>query len=151
LFCIFSTLNPGVVLFSTMKPLTWLSATSRAQTIEMSHHRSVADPALLAVEDPGVAFAFRRGRETTTGPRAHQRLGQREAADLFHARHRRQPLLLLLLGAREVDGIHRETGVDTMEGTERNIGSRDLQGDQADQQGASARAAVTIHAETGDV
>jgi len=28
---IFSTLKPGVVLFSTMKPFTWLSATSRAQ------------------------------------------------------------------------------------------------------------------------
>ena len=37
LFSIFSTLKPGVVLFSTMKPLTWLSATSRAQMIEMSH------------------------------------------------------------------------------------------------------------------
>src|SRR3989442_2052451 len=35
---IFSTLKPGVVLFSTMKPLTWLSATSRAQMIEISHH-----------------------------------------------------------------------------------------------------------------
>src|SRR5262245_52337092 len=41
--------------------------------------RSIADPALLAVEDPGVAFTFRRGRETTTGARAYQRLGQREA------------------------------------------------------------------------
>ena len=38
LFWIFSTLKPGVVLFSTMKPLTWLSATSRAQMIETSHH-----------------------------------------------------------------------------------------------------------------
>ncbi len=38
LFWIFTTLKPGVVLFSTMKPLTWLSATSRAQMIEMSHH-----------------------------------------------------------------------------------------------------------------
>src|SRR5258706_12215134 len=38
LFSIFSTLKPGVVLFSTMKPLTWLSARSRAQIIEMSHH-----------------------------------------------------------------------------------------------------------------
>jgi hypothetical protein len=38
LFWIFSTLKPGVVLFSTMKPLTWLSATSRAQMIERSHH-----------------------------------------------------------------------------------------------------------------
>ena len=38
LFWIFSTLKPGVVLFSTMKPLTWLSARSRAQMIDTSHH-----------------------------------------------------------------------------------------------------------------
>src|SRR5207302_6632180 len=38
LFSILSTLKPGVVLFSTMKPLTWLSSTSRAQMIETSHH-----------------------------------------------------------------------------------------------------------------
>src|SRR3984893_379501 len=37
LFCIFSTLKPGVVLFSTINALTWLSARSRAQMIEMSH------------------------------------------------------------------------------------------------------------------
>src|SRR6202795_4181972 len=38
LFWIFSTLNPGVVLFSTINALTWLSARSRAQMIDMSHH-----------------------------------------------------------------------------------------------------------------
>src|SRR2546421_7097354 len=37
LFSILSTLKPGVVLFSTMNPLTWLSATSRAQMMETSH------------------------------------------------------------------------------------------------------------------
>src|SRR5277367_4308693 len=37
LFWIFSTLNPGVVLFSTINALTSLSARSRAQMIEMSH------------------------------------------------------------------------------------------------------------------
>jgi len=48
----FSTLKPGVVLFSTMKPLTWLSARSRAQMME---HRTMARcrSSLLAVEDPG--------------------------------------------------------------------------------------------------
>ena len=61
----------------------------------------VADPLLLAVEDPGVALALRRRREAAAGSGAHQRLGQAEAADLLQARHRRQPLLLLLLGARE--------------------------------------------------
>src|SRR5258707_14237770 len=38
LFWIFSTLKPGVVLFSTMNPLTWLSSRSRAQMTETSHH-----------------------------------------------------------------------------------------------------------------
>src|SRR5258706_3972116 len=38
LFWIFSTLKPGVVLFSTTNALTWLSARSHAQMIEMSHH-----------------------------------------------------------------------------------------------------------------
>src|SRR5882724_2222314 len=38
LFWIFSTLKPSVVLFSTINDLTWLSARSRAQMIEMSHH-----------------------------------------------------------------------------------------------------------------
>src|SRR5271154_1473739 len=37
LFWIFSTLKPGVVLFSTMNAFTWLSARSRAQMIETSH------------------------------------------------------------------------------------------------------------------
>src|ERR1700688_3068413 len=37
LFWIFSTLKPGVVLFSTINAFTWLSARSRAQMIEMSH------------------------------------------------------------------------------------------------------------------
>src|SRR5260370_33653787 len=36
LFWLFSALNPGVVLFSTMNPFTWLSAKSRAQMIVTS-------------------------------------------------------------------------------------------------------------------
>ena len=73
LFSIFSTLKPGVVLFSTMKPLTWLSATSRAQMIGNIAPRSVADPPLLAVENPGVALALRRrqsGRRWRRNPPA---------------------------------------------------------------------------------
>src|SRR5262249_42639224 len=38
LFWIFSTEKPGVVLFSTMNAFTWLSATSRAQITDTSHH-----------------------------------------------------------------------------------------------------------------
>src|SRR5260370_30722120 len=37
LFWIFSTVHPGLLLFSTMNAFTWLSATSRAQMMEMSH------------------------------------------------------------------------------------------------------------------
>src|SRR5437773_1160851 len=38
MFSILPTLKPGVVLFSTMNTLTCLSARSRAQMIETSHH-----------------------------------------------------------------------------------------------------------------
>src|SRR5262245_2196396 len=76
----------------------------------------VADPPLLAVEDPGVAFALRRRGEAAAGSRADQWLGQAEAADLFHARHRRQPLLLLLLRSDERDRTHRQAAVDAEEG-----------------------------------
>src|SRR5262249_44274793 len=69
--------------------------------------RRVADPALLAVEDPSVAVAFRRRSETTTGARADQRLGTSEAAVFFQSRHRLQPFLFLFFGAREIDGTHR--------------------------------------------
>src|SRR6202041_1279507 len=56
--------------------------------------RRVADPPLLAVEDPGIALAFRRRGHPSAGPRADQRLGETEATDLFPARHCRQPFLL---------------------------------------------------------
>ncbi len=88
LFWIFSTLKPGVVLFSTMKPFSWLSATSRAQMIEMSHQGELP-----------IHFFW----PLRTQVSAHERLGQAVAADLLEAGHRRQPLLLLLLRARGVD------------------------------------------------
>ena len=121
LFSIFSTLKPGVVLFSTMKPLTWLSSTSRAQMIETSHQVRVADPLLLAVEDPGVAVALGGRGEAAAGAGADQRLGQAEAADLLEARHRRQPFLLLLLGAEQSDRAHGEAGVHAEESRERRV------------------------------
>src|SRR6185295_13289481 len=49
--------------------------------------RRVADPFLLAVQDPGVAFALRRGGEAAARSGADQRLGEAEAADLLEARH----------------------------------------------------------------
>ena len=111
LFSIFSTLKPGVVLFSTMNPLTWLSATSRAQTIEMSHQVALPiqrfSPLRIQVSPSRFAVVSKSARCAGTD----QRLGQAEAADLFKARHWRKPLLLLLFRPIYIDRAHREADV----------------------------------------
>src|SRR5712671_2155217 len=66
----------------------------------------VTDPALLSIENPGIAFTLGRCGQTTARSRTDQRLGEAEAADLFPARHLRQPFLLLLLGSIEIDRAH---------------------------------------------
>src|SRR5207344_2987822 len=67
--------------------------------------RCAADPPLLAIQDPGVAFALRRGQQTAGRARADERLRQAEAADRFVTRHWRQPFLLLLFRPTERDGL----------------------------------------------
>src|SRR5262249_779635 len=57
--------------------------------------RGVADPLLLAVDDPGIAITLCGGRKSTARTGADKRLSQSETTDLFHTRHRRQPLALL--------------------------------------------------------
>src|SRR5271155_5623773 len=79
---------------------------------------SVADPPLLAVEDPAVALALSRGQHATAYPRAHQGLGQAETADLLEARHRRKPLLLLLFRSVDINGAHRQAAVHAVESGE---------------------------------
>src|SRR5271170_4160013 len=76
---------------------------------------SVADPPLLAVEDPAVALALSRGQHATAYTRAHQWLGQAETADLLEARHRRKPLLLLLFRSVDINGAHRQAAVHAVE------------------------------------
>ena len=49
----------------------------------------VADPLLLAVEDPVVTVAASRRGETSRGARSDVGLGQPERADLFEAGHAR--------------------------------------------------------------
>jgi hypothetical protein len=134
---IFSTLKPGVVLFSTMKPLTWLSATSRAQMIETSHH-------------PGIAVSLGSGQHAAARSRTDQRLGQAEAADLFEAGHGGEPLALLLLRAVEVDRAHGEATVHAPERAERSVDARQFHRDEAEQLLASARAAVALEAQAAD-
>ena len=84
----------------------------------------VADPLLLAVEHPA---RRRRGGRSSRRPPAMSEpvlgLGQAEGADQLHPRHRRQPALLLLVGAAEVDRAHRQAAVHAHEGL-RSTGRR---------------------------
>ena len=73
--------------------------------------RAVADPPLRAVEHPCVAVAARAGLQRD-GVRPVLGLGQRERPDRFQPRHGGQPARLLLLGAEEVDRLHRQSGLD---------------------------------------
>src|SRR5262249_4368914 len=75
----------------------------------------VTYPFLLTVDDPGIAFAFRRGHQAAARPGTHLRLAQTEAADLFPAGHGREPLLFLLLGSAEVDGTYGQAIMDAEE------------------------------------
>jgi len=56
----FSTLKPGVVLFSTINALTWSSARSRGPDDRDVAPGRIADPFLLAVEDPCVPVTLGR-------------------------------------------------------------------------------------------
>ncbi len=111
----------------------------------------IADPLLLAIEDPGIAIPARRGQEAAAGAGTHERLGEAEAADLLHPRHRRQPLLLLLLGAREVDRAHRESVVHAEESGHRRIDPSQLHGHEAEQLLAAAPAAIALEAKPTDI
>ena len=106
--------------------------------------RRVADPALLAVEDPGIALALGGRGQASARSRTDQRLGQAEAADLFPARHRRQPLLLLLLRSVEIDRAHRQAAVHAEERAERRVDARQLHRDEPEQLLAPAGAAIAL-------
>src|SRR4029077_17755840 len=82
--------------------------------------------------------------------RTDQRLGEAEAADLFQARHWRQPFLLLFLRTIEIDRAHRQAAVYAPERAERRVDARDLHRDETEQLLAAARAAITLEAEPAD-
>ncbi len=72
--------------------------------------RARGDPHLLAVQDVLVAI-LTRARAHGSGVRTGVGFGQAEAADDLAQRHLRQILLLLLLAAEGVDGIHAQSGL----------------------------------------
>ena len=63
------------------------------------------DPHLFAVEDVFVA-GLAGGGGHASGVRSEAGFGEPEAAQFFAAGQRRQPGVLLLVGAEGVDGIH---------------------------------------------
>ena len=137
-----SASKPGVS-FSTRKPLTWPSSCRARPHDDDVGDRAVADPALGAVEHPVVAVAARAGLERD-GVRAVLGLGQRERADRLQPRHRRQPALLLLLGAEQVDRLHRQPRLDAEERAEAAVAAVQLHVHQAARERAHARAAVAL-------
>ena len=72
------------------------------------------------------------------------RLGERERADRLEPRHDRQPALLLLLGAEQVDRLHRQPGLHGQERPEAAVAAVQLHVDQAARERAHAGAAVTL-------
>src|SRR6266436_5848733 len=59
--------------------------------------RRIADPFLLAVENPCIPVTLGRSCKAASGSRADERFGQSEAANFFPARHWREPFVLLFL------------------------------------------------------
>ena len=151
LFWIFSTLKPGVVLFSTMKALTWLSSTSRAQMTEMSHHGELPIHFFWPLKIQVSPSRFAVVVMPPEVPRAHQGLGKAEAADLFPARHWREPLLFLLLRSAKIDGPHCQAVVDTEERGDRCVDARHFHCDQPKKECASTSAAIAVHCDAADV
>ena len=105
--------------------------------------RGVPDPALGAVDHVVVAVAACPGVERHR-VRAVLGFGQREGADRLQARHRRQPALPLLLGAKHRDRLHREPRLHSQERPEAPVAPVQLHVDQARGQRGHARAAVAV-------
>ena len=134
-----------------MKPLTWLSARSRAQMIEISHHvalpiqrfwplRTQVSPSRLAVVvSPPLVPDPTSGSVRT------------EAADLFPSVPSAAAISALLLRAIEIDRAHGEAAVDAEERAERSVGARQLHRDEAEQLLASAGAAIALIAQAAEL
>ena len=81
--------------------------------------RRVADPPLLAVEDPGVALALRRRRQTAAGARNPPAARSGRSSRSFPCAPSAAATSASAPPTREVDRAHRQTVVDAEEGRER--------------------------------
>ena len=107
--------------------------------------RAGGDPHLLAVQHVAVAVLARAGAHRA-GIRAGIRLGQPEAAENLALRHLRQILLLLLLAAEGVDGIHAQRRLHADERAHAAVAALQFLRHQAVLHRRHARAAVALEA-----
>ena len=140
--------SPGLP-FSTRNPLTLPSASSRAHSTTTSARVPLPIHFFCPVDHPAVAVAAGGGLQRD-GVRAVPRLGQRERPELVHPGHRRQPPLLLLLGAEHRDRPHRQPGLHAEEGAEAAVTPVQLHVDQAGGERAHRWAAVALDAVADD-
>ena len=105
--------------------------------------RPVRDPHLGAVQDPVGAVAA-RVRAHRAGVGARVGLGEAEAADRLAGVHRRQPALLLLLGAPAPDREHRERALHRDRAADARVARLELEAGEAVGDGARAREAVAL-------
>ncbi len=130
----------------------WRSAlheeTSNAVLGPCPHDRQVSnaavrDPHFRAVQHIGVAIAACCGTHTR-GVAAEIGFCQSEAANYLAARHTRQPVLLLLLRAKGVNGEHGERALYRHKRTQTAIASLKFLAGQAIANGAQPGAAVAF-------
>ena len=140
--------SPGVP-FSTRKPLTLPSASSRAHSTTTSAMVPLPIHFFRPLITQLVAVAAGRGLQRDR-VRTVQRLGQREGAELLQLGHRRQPALLLLLRAEHGDRLHRQPGLHPEEGAQAAVAAVEFHVDQPDGDRAHRRAAVPLDAVADD-
>src|SRR3954451_1381440 len=159
-----TALKPGVPC-STTNPSTRSVSTSRAQMITRSAKLPLPIhffwPSSTHVSPsrrgggcgppaaPGGGPAGRRA-QPTRDVGAGVRLGQPERPDQLHPGHRRQPPLLLLLGAAEVDGAHGQAAVHAHERGHRRVAAGQLHGEHPVGKSRAARTAVAGVLGAGD-
>src|ERR1700742_72405 len=128
------------------KPLTCMSSGSRPHNTTTS----AIDPLPIQRFAPLITYSSPSSRPRLHGSRfrAVRRLGQRERTKLLATCHRRQPALLLLLGAMHVDRPHGQTALYSAERAHAAVPAVELHGDQTRGGRAHRRTAVALQAIT---
>ena len=129
--------------FSTRKPLTWPSSSERAQTTTTSAIEPLPIQRLApSSTQPSPSRRALVSSATESEPCAGSVSANAPIASSL--RHRRQPALLLLLGAEQRDRLHRQPGLHAEERAEAAVAAVQLHVDEAAGERAHARAAVAL-------